>query len=382
MNYQFILSVFLLYVCNMHANLNTEIQYGRAAQDAQQGNWQDAHKRLNQLVTDNPKRADVLYDSGVAAYRLKNFESAQAYFRHVTEHEDVTSELKERAHFNLGNTYVATKQLQEAIDEYEKVLDINPDNTHAQDNLRIVKQMLEQEKQNQQKKDQEKKQQKEEQQKKQEQQKNQQQGQQKQDQDCNNKSETSKDSQNQDMQQDGQKDQQQRESGDQKKSEDQQSEKGGDDHPQSNDNANANSDAQQEKKDREQKNQTDHAGQEEKEQKQGNGEQRPQSGFDDKQSQQQQADKEQDKHGREPSQDTSEKETGAFQGTQDQQKKQGVQQAVADIAEQEEKAMDPHERWIAGIMKEQEKSDAQANKAFIRQAINKGGSKQHGQKNW
>lgn len=44
--------------------------------------------------------------------------------------------------------------------------------------------------------------------------------------------------------------------------------------------------------------------------------------------------------------------------------------------------MDPHERWIAGIMKQQEKSDAQANKAFIRQEINKGGSRQHGQKNW
>ena len=82
-----------------------------------------------------------------------------------------------------------------------------------------------------------------------------------------------------------------------------------------------------------------------------------------------------------------EKQLDAAHGTQDQQKKQGANQGQAgaesgSVEKQEEKEMDPHERWIAGIMKQQEKSDAQANKAFIRQEINKGGSRQHGQKNW
>ncbi len=78
----------------------------------------------------------------------------------------------------------------------------------------------------------------------------------------------------------------------------------------------------------------------------------------------------------------SEKKLDDSHGTQDQQKKQGAQQGHAGVGEQEEKKMGPHEQWIEGIMQQQEKSDAQANKALIRQAINKGGSRQHGQKNW
>ena len=103
---QSVFGILLLFTCGLRADLSTEIKYGQAMQQAQQGNWEQAHNQLNQLVTDNPDRSDILYDSGVAAYRLKKFDSAQAYFKRVAEFDDVTINLKERAHFNLGNAYV------------------------------------------------------------------------------------------------------------------------------------------------------------------------------------------------------------------------------------------------------------------------------------
>lgn len=376
---RFFLVVFFLCASSLHANLNTEITYGQAMQHAQQGDWEQAHSQLNQLVTDNPERADILYDSGVAAYRLKNFESAQAYFKHVTEHDDIPAELKERAHFNLGNTYAATKQLQHAIDEYEKVLDLNPDNQAAQDNLRVVKEMIKQEEQKQ-------KQEQEKQKKKDQQKKDQEQQDQKKDQKQNGQDQKSdsdkkdKDSQGQNDQ-DGQKDQPQDKQGDQDKSEKKPSDKGeqqGDQEPQDDDG----SYGDQDDKNGDKNDQAKKSKQDNKETQEGERDKQPQGGLDDEQSQHKKEDKGEDEHGTEPSQDKSEKQLDAHHGTQDQQKKQGDQQGGTGLGEQEEKEMDPHEQWIAGIMKQQEKSDAQANKAFIRQAINKGGSRQHGQKNW
>jgi Ca-activated chloride channel family protein len=396
----------IVFLCtnNLYADLTTEIAYGQAVQQAQQGNWQQAHTQLNQLVTNNPDRPDILYDSGVAAYRLKNFESAQAYFKQVTGNEKSTNELKERAHFNLGNAYAAAKQLQEAIDEYEKVLDINPDNQEAQDNLRIVKEMLEQEKQkqqDQQKKDQEKqeqqdkqKQQDKQQQKQKEDQSQEKEGQKDKDQEQSSDQSREKDqNQSQDDQngddnkeqdssqehgdENDQEEQEQKESG-QEQSQENGSDKGQqqrDQEQESNDDAQGNDSGEQEgNKD----NQTDQAGHDtDKHERQGK--ESPQSKFEDKQSQQNEQNKK-DNHQQEPSEKMTESQN-ASQGTQDQEKKQ-AQQGHAAVNDQDEKNMNPHERWIAQIMQKQEQSDAQANKAFIKQAINKGGSKQHGQKNW
>lgn len=365
--------IIFLCVLSLRADLNTEVKYGRAMQQARQGNWEQAHNQLNQLVTDNPERPDVLYDSGVVAYKLKNFDSAQAYFKKVTESDNVTTDLKERAHFNLDNAYVATKQLQDALDEYEKVLDINPENEPAKDNIRVVKEMLEQEKQKE-------KQEEEKQKKKDQQKKDQGKKDQKKDQDQNGDGDQ-KDNDSSDQNGQDEKKQQQSKSGKQDQSENKESDKGqeqGEKGPQADDNADSN----QEKQDGDENSHAEQPGQDNKDTQEWEDDKDPQSGLDDKQSQEQSDDKEQGDHGEEPSKDMSEKQLDSSKGTQDQQKKQGSPQENAGVNEKEEKEMDPHEKWIAEIMKQQEKSDAQANKAFIRQAINKGGVKQHGQKNW
>lgn len=133
-----------------------------AVYNAQNGDWKKTGAALQKLVTDNVDKPDVLYDAGVAAYKNKEYKQAQAYFNNVTKQSTASNILKEQAYFNSGNTHVMQKELQKAIDVYEKALEINPDNEKAKHNLEKVKQMLQQQQQqdqqnNQDQKDQEQK---------------------------------------------------------------------------------------------------------------------------------------------------------------------------------------------------------------------------------
>jgi hypothetical protein len=127
--------------------------YDSAIYKAQKGNWQDAHSALSSIITDNPDRADVIYDAGVAAYNLGNRCHAATCFARAAEcsaDKNVTF----CAHFNAGNLYVDEKKLERALEEYDKALAIEPKNEYARHNRDRVVQMLEEQKQ-QQNKDQE-----------------------------------------------------------------------------------------------------------------------------------------------------------------------------------------------------------------------------------
>lgn len=129
--------------------------YDRAIHASQKGDWEKAHQLLTDLVTHSPDNPQVLYDAGVAAFRLKQFAQAHAYFSRVAMHAAAPQGLKEQALFNLGNTLVEQKKLREAIDAYEKALMINPDNERTKHNLEVVKKMLEEQQQQEQDKQQE-----------------------------------------------------------------------------------------------------------------------------------------------------------------------------------------------------------------------------------
>ncbi len=138
--------IFLLY----NASLAAWFDYDRAAYAMQQNDWKEAAGKLTKLLVHNPDRSDLLYDTGVASFNTGSFEQAQAYFQHITAMHTVDPLLKEQAHFNLANTYVELKKLPEAIEQYEHVLKLNPDNERAKHNLALVKEMLKKQEQQQQ----------------------------------------------------------------------------------------------------------------------------------------------------------------------------------------------------------------------------------------
>ena len=121
--------------------------YDRAILQSQKGNWQDSTQQLKKVLAEQPDRPDILYDLGVSAYKNSEFDKALTYFNKAAQEINAPQALREQAYFNAGNAHVSLKQLQEAIDAYDKVLALNPDHEKAQHNKEVVKKMLEQQKQ-------------------------------------------------------------------------------------------------------------------------------------------------------------------------------------------------------------------------------------------
>lgn len=125
---------------SLNAAVSSVLDYGKAIVMAQQGDWKNSQERLRNLIIDAPDRADLLYDAGVAAYRLAEHEKAAAYFDAAAHKDD--GALKQQALFNRGNAQVALKKYHEAIDAYESVLKREPDHEPARHNLEKVRQLL------------------------------------------------------------------------------------------------------------------------------------------------------------------------------------------------------------------------------------------------
>ncbi len=117
--------------------------YDRAIAQSQKGNWNDATQRLKKALADHPENADILYDLGVSTFKNAEFDKALAYFTKSADTATAPQALREQAYFNAGNAQVRLKQLEQAIESYDKVLALNPDHKKAKHNKEVVKKMLE-----------------------------------------------------------------------------------------------------------------------------------------------------------------------------------------------------------------------------------------------
>ena len=121
------------------------------------GDWKRSNQMLANLTVKDPDSADLLYDSGVAAFKISEFEKAHAYFNNAKKSSNASEILKKQACFNLGNTCVELKKFEDAIAQYKQVLFFDAHDEKAKHNLEVVKNMLEQQKNQDQKKEQQQK---------------------------------------------------------------------------------------------------------------------------------------------------------------------------------------------------------------------------------
>jgi len=147
MNYVRIFIINIVLTSSLHALFD----HDKAVCAAQQGDYARALSLLQRSVTNTPDDPSVVYDAGVAAYKTGDLEQADAYFSATAESPKAEQSLREQAYFNRGNVHATQKKYREAIEDYTKALEINPDNERTKHNLEIVKKLLqEQQKQEQQ----------------------------------------------------------------------------------------------------------------------------------------------------------------------------------------------------------------------------------------
>lgn len=118
--------------------------YDRGIAAAHGGDSERATQLLTDALTANPENPELLYDSGVLASRQKNYAQAEAFFSKTVGHTPADSQLHRQALFNLGNAYVGTKKLHEALNIYNQLLALDPKHEKARHNRDVVKKMLEQ----------------------------------------------------------------------------------------------------------------------------------------------------------------------------------------------------------------------------------------------
>ncbi|MCE0484163.1 MAG: VWA domain-containing protein [Methylacidiphilales bacterium] len=140
-----------------------------AERDYKSGKYEDAMENYRQATENQPDRSDLQYNLGDAAYKAGEYNEAEEAFRKTLETPDLN--LQEKTYYNLGNTQfrhgeavqkVDTKKTiglwEEALHSYDSALKLKP-SADAKHNYEIVKEKLEQLKQQQQQQDKNKNQQ-------------------------------------------------------------------------------------------------------------------------------------------------------------------------------------------------------------------------------
>lgn len=103
--------------------------------------WDRAHQQHLNLLVQHQGDDQLMYDTGVCAYKVEDYEHAITYFNRVTQSEKASDQLKHDAYYNCGNALAMLSELKKAADAYEQALLYDPDDQNAKDNLEIVKKM-------------------------------------------------------------------------------------------------------------------------------------------------------------------------------------------------------------------------------------------------
>lgn len=171
------------------AQTNRYLQQGNKYYEQQK--YKEAAADYAKALKNDPNNTSGLFNLGNSLYQQQNFDSSRKIMS-ATEKMIKDKKGKAATDYNIGNTYMAQKKWDDAINAYKQTLRANPQDVDAKYNLSYAEEMQkkqqDQNKQNQQNKNQQNKQQ--------------------QNKDQQNKDQQNKDKQNQDKQNQDQKDQQ------------------------------------------------------------------------------------------------------------------------------------------------------------------------------
>ncbi len=128
--------------------------------DREKGTQAYKNEKFDEAVThyENALKSDANnpithYNEGNAQYRLGHFDLAEKEFLEALN--TAQKDLRENILYNLGNTVYRANRLQEAVDFYDQVLKINPENQKAASNKEFVLKKMKDQQEKQDKKDQE-----------------------------------------------------------------------------------------------------------------------------------------------------------------------------------------------------------------------------------
>ena len=123
----------LLSVTCLHAQ-SLEKQIRKGNRQYKKGNFAEAEVLYRKAVDDVPNSADAQFNLGDALFRQENYKDAMEAFQKVVELSP-DSRLKSKAVFNMGNCLLAQEKYYDAFNIYKVALKFDSDNADALYNL-------------------------------------------------------------------------------------------------------------------------------------------------------------------------------------------------------------------------------------------------------
>src|SRR4029077_2371772 len=119
------------------------------------GKFEDAYSQFQQTLKSHPESSaddKLQFDSGAAAYKLKDYNKALESFSQALLTRDTG--LQGKGHYNLGNTLYQRGEAEKtdekklsdwtnALDHYQQTLKLDPNDKDAKDNYDYVKKKIE-----------------------------------------------------------------------------------------------------------------------------------------------------------------------------------------------------------------------------------------------
>lgn len=111
------------------------------------GNYDEARTAFQQATLEKPDNPVAHYNLGTALYKQGRFrEAARTFQTSLSRHFEQTEDILNRSSilYNLGNAQFKVGDLTSAIDAYTQALRLDPQDTDAQHNLALARQLLKQ----------------------------------------------------------------------------------------------------------------------------------------------------------------------------------------------------------------------------------------------
>lgn len=114
-------------------------------------NFVKAETLFNKALSDNPEDINIRFNLADTLYKKKNYIESQSIYLEILKNKNSSGELKQKAHYNLGNVlYRLGEQSNSelfwtnAVQEYQRALNIISDDKQARENYEFVKKKLKQ----------------------------------------------------------------------------------------------------------------------------------------------------------------------------------------------------------------------------------------------
>ncbi len=117
--------------------------------DYEKGDYQDAEVQYRKALDKSPNSTIADYNLAGSLYKQKKYEAAASKYLSTMDKVKNKNDLA-RYYYNLGNSMVENKKIEQGIEAYKQSLINNPDDADAKYNLALAQRMLAQQKKQQQ----------------------------------------------------------------------------------------------------------------------------------------------------------------------------------------------------------------------------------------